>query len=219
MSVSVLIADDQQLMRAGLRLILEQSGDVDVVGEAGTGDVALDSSLRLRPEVVLMDVRMPNMDGLEATRRLLAHPANRSRVIVLTTFDLDEYVYAALRAGASGFLLKGDPAPQLVDAVHTVAAGDALLAPAVTRRLIGEFARRLGPATPPAALANLTTREAEVLRLMAQGLTNREMATELVLGEATIKTHVARVLMKLGLRNRVQAVVFAYESGLVEPGA
>jgi DNA-binding NarL/FixJ family response regulator len=218
-SVSVLIADDQQLMRAGLRLILEQSGDVDVVGEAGTGDVALHSSLRLRPDVVLMDVRMPEMDGLEATRRLLAHPANQSRVIVLTTFDLDEYVYAALRAGASGFLLKGGPAPQLVDAVHTVAAGDALLAPAVTRRLITEFARRLGPATPPAALADLTTRETDVLRLMAQGLTNREIAAELVLGDATIKTHVARVLMKLGLRNRVQAVVYAYESGLVEPRA
>ena len=217
MSVSVLIADDQQLMRAGLRLILEQSGDVDVVGEAGTGDVALHSSLRLRPDVVLMDVRMPDMDGLEATRRLLAHPANRSRVIVLTTFDLDEYVYAALRAGASGFLLKGGPAPQLVDAVHIVAAGDALLAPTVTRRLIAEFARRLGPETPPPSLADLTSREADVLRLMARGLTNREIAAELVLGEATIKTHVARVLMKLGLRNRVQAVVFAYESGLVEP--
>jgi DNA-binding NarL/FixJ family response regulator len=217
MSVSVLIADDQQLMRAGLRLILEQSGDVDVIGEAGTGEVAVHSSLRLRPDVVLMDVRMPDMDGLEATRLLLAHPTNRSRVIVLTTFDLDEYVYAALRAGASGFLLKGGPAPLLVDAVHTVAAGDALLAPAVTQRLIGEFARRLGPATPPPALADLTTREADVLRLMARGLTNREIAAELVLGEATVKTHVARVLMKLGLRNRVQAVVFAYESGLVEP--
>jgi len=217
MSVSVLIADDQRLMRVGLRLILEQSGDVDVIGEAGSGEVALHSSLRLRPDVVLMDVPMPDMDGLEATRRLLAHPANRSRVIVLTTFDLDEYVYAALRAGASGFLLKGGPAPQLVDVVHTVAAGDALLATAVTRRLIAEFARRLGPATPPTALADLTTREADVLRLMARGLANREIAAELVLGEATIKTHVARVLMKLGLRNRVQAVVFAYESGLVEP--
>jgi DNA-binding NarL/FixJ family response regulator len=217
MSVSVLIADDQQLMRAGLRLILEQSGDIDVVGEAGTGEVALHSSLRLRPDVVLMDVRMPDMDGLEATCRLLTHPANRSRVIVLTTFDLDEYVYAALRAGASGFLLKDGPAPQLVDAIHTVAAGDALLAPPVTRRLIARFARRLGPETPPAALAELTAREADVLRLLARGLTNREIAAELVVGEATIKTHVARVLMKLGLRNRVQAVVFAYESGLIEP--
>lgn len=218
MSVSVLIADDQQLMRAGLRLILEQSGDINVVGEAGTGELALHSSLRLRPDVVLMDVRMPDMDGLEATRRLLTHPANRSRVIVLTTFDLDDYVYAALRYGASGFLLKGAPAPQLVDAVHTVAAGEALLAPTVTRRLIAEFARRLGPETPPAALRELTSREADVLRLVAQGLTNREIAAELVVGEATIKTHVARVLNKLGLHNRVQAVVFAYESGLIKTG-
>jgi DNA-binding NarL/FixJ family response regulator len=176
MTVSVLLADDEQLLRAGLRLILEQSGDIHVVGEAATGEVALHSSLRLRPDVVLMDVRMPDMDGLEATRRLLAHPANRSRVVVLTTFDLDE----------------------------------------VTRRLIAEFARRLGPETPPAELAELTRREADVLRLMAGGLTNREIAAELVLGEATIKTHVAHVLLKLGLRNRVQAVVFAYESGLVE---
>jgi DNA-binding NarL/FixJ family response regulator len=218
MSVSVLIADDQQLMRAGLRLILERSGDIDVVGEAGTGELALHSSLRLRPDVVLMDVRMPDMDGLEATRRLLTHSANRSRVIVLTTFDLDDYVYAALRYGASGFLLKGAPAAQLVDAVHTVAAGEALLAPTVTRRLIAEFARRLGPATPPAALGELTSREADVLRLVAQGLTNREIAAELVVGEATVKTHVARVLNKLGLHNRVQAVVFAYESGLIKTG-
>jgi DNA-binding NarL/FixJ family response regulator len=212
MSVSVLIADDQQLMRAGLRLILERSGDIDVVGEAGTGELALHSSLRLRPDVVLMDVRMPDMDGLEATRRLLTHSANRSRVIVLTTFDLDDYVYAALRYGASGFLLKNAPAPQLVD------AGEALLAPTVTRRLIAEFARRLGPATPPAALGELTSREADVLRLVAQGLTNREIAAELVVGEATVKTHVARVLNKLGLHNRVQAVVFAYESGLIKTG-
>jgi DNA-binding NarL/FixJ family response regulator len=219
MSVSVLIADDQQLMRAGLRLILEQSGDIAVIGEAGTGELALHSSLRLRPDVVLMDVRMPGMDGLEATRRLLAHPTNRSRVIVLTTLDLDEYVYAALRAGASGFLLKGGRAAQLVDAVHTVAGGDALLAPAITRRLIAEFARRLGPQAPPPALADLTQREIDVLRLMARGLTNREIATELLLGEATIKTHVAHVLMKLGLHNRVQAVVFAYESGLIEARA
>jgi DNA-binding NarL/FixJ family response regulator len=217
MSISVLIADDQQLMRAGLRLIVEQAGDLRVVGEAGTGDVALHSARRLQPDVVLMDIRMPGMDGLEATRRLLADPQNRSRVVMLTTFDLDEYVYAALRAGAAGFLLKGAPTEQLVEAIRVVAAGDALLAPAVTRRLISEFARRVGPDTPSGPLADLTGRELEVLRLLARGLSNGEIAAELVLGEATVKTHVARVLMKLGLRNRVQAVIYAYETGVVSP--
>ena len=219
MSVSVLIADYQQLMRAGLRLIVEQAGGLEVVGEAGSGDVALHSARRLRPDVVLMDVRMPGMDGLEATRRLLADPENRSRVIVLTTFDLDEYVYAALRAGAAGFLLKGAPTVQLVEAIRVVAAGDALLAPQITRRLIAEFARRSAAgAQPPGALDELTEREQEVLRLLARGLSNAQIAAGLVLGEATVKTHVARVLMKLDLRNRVQAVIYAYETGLVSPG-
>ena len=217
MSISVLIADDQQLMRAGLRLIVEQAGDLRVVGEAGTGDVALHGARRLNPDVVLMDIRMPGMDGLEATRRLLADPDNRSRVIILTTFDLDEYVYTALRAGAAGFLLKGAPTEQLVEAIRVVAAGDALLAPAVTRRLIAEFARQGAPDAPDGPLRELTGRELEVLRLLARGLSNGEIAAEQVVGEATVKTHVARVLMKLGLRNRVQAVIYAYESGIVSP--
>jgi DNA-binding NarL/FixJ family response regulator len=216
MSIRVLIADDQQLMRAGLRLIVERAG-FTVVGEADTGEVALHSARRLEPDVVLMDVRMPGMDGLEATRRLLADPGNRARVIVLTTFDLDEYVYAALRAGAAGFLLKGAPEGQLIEAIRVVAAGDALLAPPVTRRLIAEFARRLGPEARPGAVEELTGREQEVLRLLARGLSNGEIAADLVLGEATVKTHVARVLAKLGLRNRAQAVIFAYENGLVMP--
>jgi DNA-binding NarL/FixJ family response regulator len=218
MTVSVLIADDQQLMRAGLRLIVEQAGDLEVVGEADTGELAVHSARRLKPDVVLMDIRMPGMDGLEATRRVLADPDNHSRVVMLTTFDLDEYVYAALRAGAAGFLLKGAPTEQLVEAIRVVAGGDALLAPVVTKRLIAEFARRQGPDDAPAGpLQELTSRELEVLRLLARGLSNGEIADELVLGEATVKTHVARVLMKLGLRNRVQAVIYAYESGLVSP--
>ena len=217
MTVSVLIADDQQLMRAGLRLIVEQAGDLEVVGEADTGELAVHSARRLRPDVVLMDIRMPGMDGLEAARRVLADPDDRSRVVMLTTFDLDEYVYAALRAGAAGFLLKGAPTEQLVEAIRVVAGGDALLAPAVTKRLIAEFARRQGPDAPAGPLQELTSRELEVLRLLARGLSNGEIADELVLGEATVKTHVARVLMKLGLRNRVQAVIYAYESGLVSP--
>jgi DNA-binding NarL/FixJ family response regulator len=216
MSIRVLIADDQQLMRAGLRLIVEQGG-FDVVGEADTGEVALHNARRLAPDVVLMDVRMPVMDGLEATRRLLADPDSRARVIVLTTFDLDEYVYAALRAGAAGFLLKGAPKEQLVEAIRVVAAGAALLAPPVTRRLIAEFARRLGPADASGPHDELTGREQQVLRLLARGLSNGEIAADLVLGEATVKTHVARVLMKLGLRNRAQAVIYAYENGLVSP--
>jgi DNA-binding NarL/FixJ family response regulator len=218
MTISVLIADDQQLMRAGLRLIVEQAGDLEVIGEAGTGELALHGAQRLKPDIVLMDIRMPGMDGLEATRRLLADPDNRSRVVMLTTFDLDEYVYAALRAGAAGFLLKGAPTEQLLEAIRVVAGGDALLAPAITRRLIAEFARRQGPDAPAGPLEELTSRELEVLRLLARGLSNGEIAGELVLGEATVKTHVARVLMKLGLRNRVQAVIYAYESGLVSPG-
>jgi DNA-binding NarL/FixJ family response regulator len=219
MTVRVLIADDQQLMRAGLRLIVEQAEDLTVVGEAESGDVALHNARRLKPDVVLMEVRMPGMDGLEATRRLLADPDNRARVIVLTTFDLDEYVYAALRAGAAGFLLKGAPTDPLVEAIRVVAAGDALLAPPVTCRLIAEFTRRLGPdGHPSGSLDALAARELDVLRLLARGLSNGEVAAELVLGEATVKTHVARVLMKLGLRNRVQAVIYAYETGLVRAG-
>jgi len=214
----VVIADDQALVRAGFRLILEADGAVQVVGEAADGEAAVATVRRLRPDVVLMDVRMPAMDGIEATRRILAEPTADCRVVILTTFDLDEYVYAALRAGASGFLLKDVTPEQLVAAVRLVAAGDALLAPSITRRLVERFARPPEPAPPPPSLSVLTAREREVLVLLARGLSNAEIAAQLVLGEATVKTHVARVLDKLGLRDRVQAVVLAYESGLVTPG-
>ena len=216
--IRVLLADDQALVRTGFRMILKAEPDIDVVGEAADGAQAVDATRRLRPDVVVMDVRMPHQDGLEATRRILAAPNPRTRVLMLTTFDLDEYVYDALRAGASGFLLKDGPADQLVAAIRTVADGGALLAPTVTRRLIEEFARQRPETAPaPAALADLTARERSVLLLLARGLSNAEVAAELVLGEATIKTHVARVLSKLGLRDRTQAVVYAYESGLVHP--
>jgi DNA-binding NarL/FixJ family response regulator len=216
--IRVLLADDQALVRTGFRMILKAEPDMDVVGEAADGAQAVDEARRLGPDVAVMDVRMPHLDGLEAARRILAEPDACTRVLMLTTFDLDEYVYDALRAGASGFLLKDGPADQLVTAIRTVADGGALLAPTVTRRLIEEFARR-SPETepPPAALAELTARERSVLVLLARGLSNAEVAAELVLGEATIKTHVARVLSKLGLRDRTQAVVYAYESGLVRP--
>jgi len=219
MSPSVLVADDQELIRTGLRTIIDGQPDLDVVGEAGDGRQAVAAALRLRPSVVVMDIRMPVMDGLEATRRILAAGDPAPRVLVLTTFDLDEYVYAALRAGASGFLLKGVPTAQLVDAVRHVAHGDALIAPSVTRRLIDEFARRPpGPAEPPPALLELTAREREVLDLMAEGLSNVEIAETLVVSAATVKTHVAHILLKLGVRDRVQAVIYLYETGVLQPG-
>jgi len=220
MSLGVLIVDDQALVRAGFRMILEAEEDMEVVGEAADGQEAVTEARRLRPDVVLMDVRMPDVDGIEATRRLLAEDRSAVKVVMLTTFDMDEYVYDALRAGASGFLLKDVPPEQLVDGIRAVAKGDALLAPSVTRRVIEEFVRR-PPAsvrTLPPKLEELTARELEVLKLIARGLSNAEIATELFVSETTVKTHVAHVLMKLGLRDRVQAVVAAYESGLVEPG-
>jgi DNA-binding NarL/FixJ family response regulator len=216
MSVRVLIADDQALVRAGFKKLLEAEPDIHVVGETVDGAEAVEAVRRLGPDVVLMDIRMPKMDGLEATRRIV-ESAPSTRVLILTTYDLDEYVYDALRAGASGFLLKDSPPEQLIAAVHVVAGGDALLAPEITRRLIEEFARRPMPRSEP-LLAQLTRRETEVLKLLARGLSNTEIAAELVLGEATIKTHVGNVFTKLALRDRAQAVVFAYESGLVQPG-
>jgi DNA-binding NarL/FixJ family response regulator len=216
-TVRVLIADDQALVRAGFRRLLESEPDIEVVGEAGDGLEAIEIARRRTTDVVLMDIRMPRLDGLEATRRLLARDG-RTRVVILTTFDLDEYIFDAIRAGASGFLLKDAPPDQLVAAIHTVAAGEALLGPTVTRRLIQEFARAPAPRSSVPALGELTPRELEVLRLLARGLSNAEIAARLVLGEATIKTHVGHVLMKLDLRDRVQAVVLAYETGLVQPG-
>jgi DNA-binding NarL/FixJ family response regulator len=218
MTPTVLIADDQALIREGLRLILE-SGGIDVVAEAANGAEAVHRARRARPDVVLMDIRMPDLDGIEATRRLMSPGAGPPvRVLILTTFDLDEYVDAALRAGASGFLLKDSAREQLVDAVRVVAAGEALLAPTVTRRLIEHYART-APAGAPPELEELTSRELEVLHLVAHGHTNTEIAGELFISEATVKTHVGRVMAKLGLRDRVHAVVFAYDHGLVHPGA
>ena len=216
----VVVADDQTLVRGGFRMILGAAG-IPVVAEAADGGQAVAAVLKHRPDVVLMDIRMPEMDGLEATRRILAAPAGRDcRIIILTTFDLDQYVYAALTAGASGFLLKDVTPEQLVAAVRMVRSGDALLAPSITRRLVERFAPR-APATPAvhADLSELTPRELEVLRLLARGLSNAELAAELTLNEATVKTHVGRILTKLQLRDRVQAVVLAYETGLAGPGA
>ena len=218
--VRVMIVDDQALVRAGFRMILEAEPDIEVVGEAADGGEALAAWQQSKPDVVLMDVRMPEMDGIEATRRLLAQDEMETKVVMLTTYDMDEYVYDALRAGASGFLLKDVPPEQLVEGIRSVASGDALLAPSVTRRVIEEFVRR-PPAsvrTLPAKLEDLTARELEVLRLVARGLSNAEIATRLFVSETTVKTHVAHVLMKLDLRDRVQAVVLAYESGLILPG-
>jgi DNA-binding NarL/FixJ family response regulator len=217
----VLIADDQALVRAGFRMILDAADGIQVVGEAGDGDEATVAVRRLAPDVVLMDIRMPGVDGIEATRRIVAAGARAPRIIMLTTFDLDEYVYAALRAGASGFLLKDVSPEQLVAAVGLVAAGDALLAPSIVRRLVERFAVPAPAAASGlvADLASLTAREREVLVLIARGLSNAELAERLTLSEATVKTHVARILSKLGLRDRVQAVVVAYECGLVVPGA
>jgi DNA-binding NarL/FixJ family response regulator len=219
-SLGVLIVDDQALVRAGFRMILEAEQDIEVVGEAADGREAVAEARRLRPDVVLMDVRMPDVDGIEATRRLVGDDGTDAKVVMLTTFDMDEYVYDALRAGASGFLLKDVPPEQLVAGIRAVASGDALLAPSVTRRVIEEFVRRPPDSvrTAPPELAELTARELEVLELIARGLSNGEIAKELFVSATTVKTHVAHVLMKLKLRDRVQAVVFAYESGLVLPG-
>ena len=221
--ISVLIADDQDLVREGLRMMLEAEPDLRVAGEAGTGHQALTQTRRLDPDVVLMDVRMPELDGIEATTQLVRSGC-RARILMLTTFNLDEYVYRAMKAGASGFLLKDAPAAELVHAVRVVAAGDALLAPSVTRRLIADFTKRPrvtsapSPGAPGARLGELTPREAEVLTLIARGMSNAEISETLVIAEQTTKTHVGRILMKLQLRDRAQAVVFAYESGLVTPG-
>jgi DNA-binding NarL/FixJ family response regulator len=220
MTIRVLLVDDQALIRAGFRMILDAEEDMDVVGECADGTQAVDSAGRLSPDVVLMDIRMPEMDGIEATRLIVDGGDGLPKVLMLTTFDLDEYVYDALRAGASGFLLKDVPAEQLVDGIRVVAHGDALLAPSVTKRLIQEFSRSgAAQRSAPASLEDLTPRELEVFKLMARGMSNAEIAAELVVSETTVKTHVARVLMKLGVRDRVQAVVLAYESGVVAPGA
>jgi DNA-binding NarL/FixJ family response regulator len=221
MSTTILIADDQALVRTGFRMILEAEPDFRVVGEAKDGADAVDAVRRCHPDVVLMDIRMPRMDGLEATRRILyGIPAGPPRVLILTTYDLDEYVYDALNAGASGFLLKDAPPEQLAAGIRTIADGESLLAPTVTRRLIETFLRQRPRAlAPPPTLAQLSEREMEVLHLIARGLSNAEIAKELVVSGATVKTHVARVLSKLGLRDRVQAVVLAYESGIVAPGS
>jgi DNA-binding NarL/FixJ family response regulator len=216
MTVRVLLADDQDLVRAGFRMILETQADVEVVGEAGDGVEAVAATRRLQPDVVLMDIRMPNLDGLQATKQIVAARSG-SRVVILTTFDLDEYVYQALTAGASGFLLKNAPPERLIDAVRVVAAGDALLAPSITRRVIEQFAR-LPPPGGTDALVGLTDRERQVLQLLARGLSNAEIAEQLFVSDATVKSHVAHLLAKLQLRDRVQAVVLAYESGLVRPG-
>ncbi len=218
MSTRVLIADDQALVRAGFRKLLESSPDVEVVGEAADGREAVDQARRLLPTVVLMDIRMPRLDGIEATRRLTSG-GDAARVLILTTFGLDDYVYDALRAGASGFMLKDAPPEELLAAIEVVARGDALIAPAVTRSVIEEFVRRSPAPSPPApVLDELTAREREVLALLARGLSNAEIAERLVVSDGTVKTHVAHVFSKLGLRDRVQAVILAYESGVITPG-
>ncbi|HXH88272.1 MAG TPA: response regulator transcription factor [Gaiellaceae bacterium] len=222
MSVRVLIVDDQALVRTGFRMILEAEAGIEIVGEASDGLDALEAVREHSPDVVLMDIRMPNLDGLEATRRMVGDGNAGPRVLMLTTFDLDEYVYEALRAGASGFLLKDTPPEQLVSAIHVIASGDALLSPTITKRVIEEFIRRppsTMEASLPPTIADLTARELEVLGFMARGLSNAEIAKDLFVSETTVKTHVARILMKLDLRDRVQAVVYAYESGLIQPGA
>ena len=214
MTIRVLVVDDQSMVRAGFRMLLADEADIEVVAEASNGKEAVEKAARFDPTVVLMDIRMPELDGLEATRRILAaDPA--ARVLVLTTFDLDEYVYEALRAGASGFVLKDDPPEQLIAAVRTVASGDALLSPAVTKRVIGAFTRMPRPA-PPRELDDLSAREREVFRLVARGLSNAQIGKELFIGETTVKTHVTHILSKLGLHDRVQAVVLAYQTGVFD---
>ena len=214
MTIRVLVVDDQSMVRAGFRLLLSGEEDIEVVAEAKDGLEAVDRATRVQPTVVLMDIRMPRLDGLEATRRILAAD-DRARILILTTFDLDEYVYEALRAGASGFVLKDDPPEQLLAAIRTVAAGDALLSPAVTKRVIKQFTRIPRP-VPPKEFDELTGREQEILRLIASGLSNVEIGHQLYISETTVKTHVTHILQKLGLRDRVQAVVLAYQTGLFE---
>jgi DNA-binding NarL/FixJ family response regulator len=217
--IRVLIVDDEPLVRSGVRMILESEEDIEIAGEAADGDEALEQSRALKPDVVLLDIRMPRLDGIETTRRLVEATVHPPRILILTTFDLDEYVYGAMKAGAGGFILKNVPPAKLVDAVRTVAAGDALLAPTITRRMIELFVRR-----PPAGasrspkLADLSAREIDVLRLIAAGLSNAEIAQSLFLSEATVKSHVNRLLSKLDLRDRTQAAILAYETGLIEPG-
>jgi DNA-binding NarL/FixJ family response regulator len=217
--IRVLIADDHELMRNGLRAILDAQQDIEVVGEAEHGALAVENAIRLHPDVVIMDIRMPRLDGIEATKRLAVQGEKAPKVLVLTTFDLDEYVYQALRAGAAGFLLKDTPPRQLAEAVRTIAAGESLLAPAVTKRLIERYVSRPpGDTARRERFAELTERELEVLQLITRGLSNAEIGARLFLSEATVKTHVTRILTKLGVRDRVQAVVLAYETGLVQPG-
>jgi len=215
--ISILIADDQDLVREGLRMLLEAEPDLAVVGEAGDGGQALDRARLLDPDVILMDVRMPGMNGIEATARLV-QAGSRARILMLTTFDLDEYVYHALKAGAGGFLLKDASREQLTGAVRSVAVGETLLAPAITRRLIEDFCRGPAPGSPVAGAGGLSERELGVVQLVAQGLSNAEIAARLYLSEATVKSHIARILAKLGLRDRVQVAVYAYEHGIVRPG-
>jgi DNA-binding NarL/FixJ family response regulator len=221
-SIRVLIVDDQALVRAGFRMILESEPEIEIVGEAEDGLQAVEAAQELKPHVILMDIRMPNLDGLEATRRILDGAGEAARILMLTTFDLDEYVYEALRAGASGFVLKDDPPEQLLTAIHVVAGGNALLSPAVTKRVIKQFTRTPRP-SPPGRLEDLSEREHEVFRLIARGLSNAEIGKELYISETTVKTHVTHILQKLDLRDRVQVVVLAYQSGLLEgdaaPGA
>jgi len=218
-TVRVVIADDQELIRTGFRMILAADPDIEVVAEVRTGIEAVRAADELRPDVVLMDIRMPDLDGIEATRRILAQDGSQAQVVILTTFDLDEYVYDALRAGASGFLLKDVPAPQLITGIHTVSQGQALLAPAITKRLIEEFTAPKAAAATARALQALSPREAEVFRLMAMRKNNNEIAAQLVVAETTVKTHVTRILTKLRLRDRVQAVILAYDTGVARPRA
>ena len=219
MTISVLIVDDQAMVRAGFRMLLEAEPDIQVVGEAEDGAIAVSAVRSLKPDVVLMDIQMPVMDGLEATRHIISeHSRVSTRVLILTTFERDEYIFESLRSGASGFILKNAPPEDLINAIRVVAEGNALLAPSVTRRIIAEFAKKPVRKTHKEEIERLTEREIEVLRLVAKGKTNEEIAGELIIGEATVKTHVSSMLTKLDLRDRVQAVVFAYESGLVQPG-
>jgi len=217
MSIRVLVADDQSMVRAGFRMLLAGEDDIEVVAEASNGLEAVDKVARFQPTVVLMDIRMPELDGLEATRRILATDS-AARILILTTFDLDEYIYEALRAGASGFVLKDDPPEQLIAAVRTVAAGDALLSPTITKRVISQFGRVARP-TPPKELGDLSSREQEVFRLIARGLSNAEIGQDLYISETTVKTHVTHILQKLNVRDRVQLVVLAYQTGFVDADA